>query len=78
MARRFFDAAGDSRCAQVIKLRDGSEAQCGRANTNGIVCTQHANMNKRWSCTYCGGNDENPPDHCMDCERPSNLPKTPS
>jgi hypothetical protein len=21
-------------------------------------------------CEYCGGNDENPPDHCMDCARP--------
>jgi hypothetical protein len=22
-------------------------------------------------CAYCGGNDENPPDHCMDCTRPT-------
>jgi hypothetical protein len=21
-------------------------------------------------CEYCGGNDENPPDHCMDCAQP--------
>lgn len=21
-------------------------------------------------CEYCGGNDEDPQDHCMDCERP--------
>jgi len=21
-------------------------------------------------CEYCGGNDENPPDHCMDCASP--------
>jgi hypothetical protein len=21
-------------------------------------------------CKYCGGNDETPPDHCMDCTRP--------
>jgi hypothetical protein len=21
-------------------------------------------------CEYCGGNDENPPNHCMDCARP--------
>lgn len=22
------------------------------------------------ACEYCGGNDETPPDHCMDCARP--------
>lgn len=22
-------------------------------------------------CEYCGGNDETPPDHCMDCARPN-------
>lgn len=22
-------------------------------------------------CHYCGGNDEEPQDHCMDCARPS-------
>ena len=21
-------------------------------------------------CEYCGGNDESPPNHCMDCARP--------
>lgn len=24
-------------------------------------------------CDYCGGNDEDPQDHCMDCEKPKNL-----
>ncbi len=24
----------------------------------------------KFSCRYCGGNDETPQDHCMDCERP--------
>ena len=23
-----------------------------------------------FSCAYCGGNDEDPQDHCVDCERP--------
>ena len=27
-------------------------------------------------CEYCGGNDENPPDHCMDCARPQRKPLT--
>lgn len=25
-------------------------------------------------CEYCGGNDDDPPDHCMDCTRPGNTP----
>lgn len=25
-------------------------------------------------CAYCGGNDETPQDHCMDCQRPGNVP----
>jgi len=29
---------------------------------------------KRFSCKYCGGNDEEPQDHCMDCPRPSAKP----
>lgn len=24
----------------------------------------------RFACVYCGGNDEDPQDHCVDCERP--------
>lgn len=27
-------------------------------------------------CPYCGGNDENPPDHCMDCTRPAGVGST--
>lgn len=27
-------------------------------------------MARRFSCRYCSGNDEEPQDHCMDCERP--------
>jgi hypothetical protein len=30
-------------------------------------------MADRWSCNYCGGNDELPPDHCMDCSRPQDV-----
>lgn len=25
-------------------------------------------------CEYCGGNDDDPPDHCTDCTRPGNTP----
>lgn len=70
MPRRFIDAPTEQRCVWTITLRDGSEAQCGRRKTNGDLCTQHAKMEARWSCAYCGGNDEQPPDHCMDCTRP--------
>lgn len=28
-----------------------------------------------FSCTYCGGNDELPQDHCADCSRPRNEPE---
>ena len=27
-------------------------------------------------CEYCGGNDEEPVDHCMDCTRPVQVPMT--
>ena len=29
-------------------------------------------------CGYCGGNDEDPVDHCMDCTRPERVPMTPA
>lgn len=73
MSRRFFDAPDHIRCIWTIKLRDGSEAQCGRRSVPGPqqLCTQHARMDERWSCEYCGGNDEFPRDHCADCDRPT-------
>jgi hypothetical protein len=44
---------------------------------NGVVqchnCGQNYTTSQRTEpvfCEYCGGNDENPPDHCMDCARP--------
>lgn len=72
MTRRFIDAPSELRCSWTVTLRDGSEAQCGRYRRLGDpqLCTQHAKMHAAWSCEYCGGNDELPPDHCMDCERP--------
>lgn len=43
MARRLFvDAPAGDRCAQDIRLRDGSMAQCGRHRKVGQYCTQHA------------------------------------
>lgn len=69
--RRFIDAPSEDRCAWTIKLKDGSEAQCGRRKTDGDLCTQHSKMAERPFCSYCGGNDELPPDHCADCERPN-------
>lgn len=71
--RRFIDADAEQRCEWTVKLRDGSLAQCGRRHTDGQLCTQHAKMHARWSCTYCGGNDQLPPDHCMDCTRPNHA-----
>ena len=70
MSRRFIDAPADQRCAWTVRLRDGSEAQCGRRKTGNNLCTQHQKIADRWSCDYCGGNDEFPTDHCVDCERP--------
>lgn len=71
MKRRFIDAPSELRCEWEITLRDGSKAQCGRRKAVRNLCTQHANMQAQWSCAYCGGNDQLPPDHCMDCERPT-------
>ena len=71
MSRRFIDAPYELRCGWTITLRDGSKAQCGRHHTNGRLCTQHEKMRAAWGCAYCGGNDETPPDHCMDCTRPA-------
>ena len=68
--RRFVDATADQRCIWTVTLRDGSSAQCGRRKVEGDLCTQHARMAARWSCDYCGGNDELPPDHTADCSRP--------
>lgn len=67
---RFVDAFTDQRCQWDVTLRDGSKAQCGRAKKVGQLCTQHAKMHAAMTCEYCGLNDELPPDHCMDCERP--------
>jgi hypothetical protein len=72
MKRVFIDALTEERCTWTVKLRDGSTAQCGRRKVVGDLCTQHAKIAAR-SCEYCGGNDENPPDHCMDCARPRGV-----
>lgn len=69
--RRFVDALNDERCQWTVKMPDGSDAQCGRRHTDGQLCTQHAKMRSAWSCNYCGGNDSSPPEHCMDCSRPT-------
>jgi hypothetical protein len=69
--RRFIDATAEERCEWTVTLQDGSKAQCGRRHTDGQLCTQHSKMRAAWACVYCGGNDENPPDHCADCSRPA-------
>jgi hypothetical protein len=71
MTRRFIDAPYEQRCRWTVTLRDRSQAQCGRYQKVGNLCTQHAKMADAWSREYCGGNDELPPDHAMDCERPA-------
>lgn len=68
--RRFIDATTDQRCEWTVTLRDGSKAQCGRRRKVRNMCTQHAKIEQRFSCEYCGGNDELPPGHCVDCARP--------
>jgi len=70
MKRPFTAALSVDRCSYTITLRDGSAAQCMRKKTKGDLCTQHSRIVNGWSCEYCGGNDETPPGHCMDCERP--------
>lgn len=69
--RRFIDAPTEERCEATVTLTDGSLAQCGRYRKRGNLCTQHAKMTEAFHCEYCGGNDELPPDHCMDCARPT-------
>lgn len=66
----YIDPPLDMRCAWEIALKDGSKAQCGRKHTDGQLCTQHQKMRRLFNCEYCGGNDENPPEHCQDCEKP--------
>lgn len=63
------DARGVDRCEADITLRDGSGARCMRAAKIDGLCAQHAKMTAEFSCEYCGGNDERPPSHCMDCTR---------
>jgi hypothetical protein len=70
MKRRFIDASADDRCRWTVLLSDRSAAQCGRRKVRGDLCTQHAKMLLQWSCDYCGGSDELPPDHTIDCSRP--------
>lgn len=70
MKRRFVDTPSDERCRWTITLRDGSEAQCVRRKAIGDLCAQHSKIDVRWSCAYCGGNDEYPRAHTMDCSRP--------
>ena len=41
-SRRFFDAPHPARCQAMVKLRDGTTAQCGRAHEWGShLCWQH-------------------------------------
>jgi hypothetical protein len=70
MQRRFIDAPNELRCEWNITLRDGSKAQCGRYCRLGEyhLCAQHKKMHDAMRFPCCGGNDELPPGHCMDCE----------
>lgn len=66
----------DKRCEWTVTLKDGSGAQCGRLKKVGRLCKQHSKMENAWYCEYCGtGNDEYPPQHTVDCERPKRLPR---
>jgi hypothetical protein len=72
MTLRIYMAPPDEgRCAADRKpLSDGSLARCMRRATVGNLRAQHARMTAAFRCEYCGGNDELPPDHCLDCGRP--------
>lgn len=71
MARLLICALEDDRCVYTIPIgRRGEVSRCSRAHVDGHLCTQHKKMAARWSCKYCGGNDEFPQDHCQDCTRP--------
>jgi hypothetical protein len=69
--RRFIDAPREFRCVWTITLRDGSKAQCGRRKAIGQLCMQHEKINitNRLTFQCCGGNDEFPTDHTMDCHK---------
>jgi hypothetical protein len=74
MRRSFTAPIDELRCRWDITLRgDKSGARCMRriAVVGGSLCHQHTKMADRWSCAYCGGNDQTPPDHTMDCTRPT-------
>ena len=71
--RVFTDALYPLRCKAEIKLRDRSLAQCGRAAKVEGLCTQHHRIVESWSCDYCGGSDEIPPQHTQDCSRPGQV-----
>ncbi|KAF1692693.1 hypothetical protein CSC64_06815 [Pseudoxanthomonas koreensis] len=73
-SRRFIDAPTDMRCRWDVTLRDGSRAQCGRLRKHGDLCTQHQKMADTAHFPCCGGNDELPPDHTMDCQRAALSP----
>src|SRR5271156_2074153 len=47
MSRRFVDAGTSQRCAAVVRLRDGSTADCGRRRVREDLCTQHAKIDDR-------------------------------
>lgn len=42
-------------------------------NSNSVQ-EQFSNIDTDTFCDYCGGNDEDPQDHCMDCTRPEQQP----
>lgn len=71
--RQFVDATGADRCHADVTLRDKSLAQCGRRAVVGELCTQHAKIAARFSCEFCGGNDDPVPGHCMDCAKPPSV-----
>lgn len=72
MKRHLEVPTDDQRCQWDINRNLGhSRYQCSRRKVIGDLCTQHAKMADAWHCEYCGGNDELPPDHTMDCDRPN-------
>jgi hypothetical protein len=54
-------------CPEAQENEVGIEAEIIRARGQ---ATHQPQRTEPVFCEYCGGNDENPPDHCMDCARP--------
>jgi len=54
------DAVKGGKLTRIAKYKSVDTRDTGRLRQGRSV----------FACAYCGGNDEDPQDHCMDCARP--------